>query len=165
VIPHIKTLPPKNLIGIHVTMSLADNKTAALWGRFMPRRKEIRQAANSVLYSLQLYPPGYFTIFRPETEFEKWAAVEVTDSTFIPPGMELLEVQGGLYAVFPYKGLPSAAAPFFQQLFSNWLPASGYEPDDRPHFELLGEKYRNNDPDSEEEIWIPVRPKTTFTLK
>jgi hypothetical protein len=24
---------------------------------------------------------------------------------------------------------------------------------------LLGEKYKNNDPDSEEEIWIPIRKK------
>jgi AraC family transcriptional regulator len=29
----------------------------------------------------------------------------------------------------------------------------------RPHMELLGEKYRNNDPHSEEEIWIPIEPK------
>jgi AraC family transcriptional regulator len=37
------------------------------------------------------------------------------------------------------------------------LPASGYELDDRPHFEILGERYKNNDPDSEEELWFPVR--------
>jgi len=29
-----------------------------------------------------------------------------------------------------------------------------------PRIEILGEKYRNNDPDSEEEIWIPVKAKT-----
>jgi AraC family transcriptional regulator len=39
------------------------------------------------------------------------------------------------------------------------LPNSAYELDDREHFELLGEKYKNNDPNSEEEIWIPIRPK------
>lgn len=26
--------------------------------------------------------------------------------------------------------------------------------DDRPHFEVLGGKYQNNSPNSEEEIWI-----------
>jgi AraC family transcriptional regulator len=31
--------------------------------------------------------------------------------------------------------------------------------DDRPHFEVLGEKYKNNDPTSEKEIWIPILPK------
>lgn len=34
-----------------------------------------------------------------------------------------------------------------------------YEIDFRPHFEILGEKYKNNDPGSEEEVWIPVRPR------
>jgi AraC family transcriptional regulator len=42
-------------------------------------------------------------------------------------------------------------------MFREWLPASGYELDDRPHFEILGERYKNNDPDSEEELWFPVR--------
>ena len=34
-----------------------------------------------------------------------------------------------------------------------------YTLDDRPHFEILGEKYKNQDPDSEEELWIPIKPK------
>jgi hypothetical protein len=28
-----------------------------------------------------------------------------------------------------------------------------------PHFEVLGDKYKNNDPSSEEEVWIPIKPK------
>lgn len=40
-----------------------------------------------------------------------------------------------------------------------WLPASDYNLDNRPHFEVLGEKYKNNDPTSEEEIWIPIKLK------
>jgi AraC family transcriptional regulator len=40
------------------------------------------------------------------------------------------------------------------------LPLSKeYELDDRPHFEILGDKYKNNDPNSEEEIWIPIKLK------
>jgi AraC family transcriptional regulator len=31
--------------------------------------------------------------------------------------------------------------------------------DNRPHFEILGEKYKQGSPDSEEEIWIPVKEK------
>lgn len=29
----------------------------------------------------------------------------------------------------------------------------------QPHFEVLGEKYKDNDPTSEEEIWIPIKAK------
>jgi AraC family transcriptional regulator len=35
------------------------------------------------------------------------------------------------------------------------LPGSEYFLDNRPHFEVLGDKYKNNDPTSEEEIWKP----------
>lgn len=39
------------------------------------------------------------------------------------------------------------------------IPSSAYEVDQRPHVEILTEKYKHNDPNSEEEIWIPVKPK------
>jgi AraC family transcriptional regulator len=73
--------------------------------------------------------------------------------------MEAFTLTGGLYAVFLYKGVSAAAAEAFQYILGNWLPNSEYTLDIRPHFEILGEKYKNNDPDSEEEIWIPVKPK------
>ncbi|TQE66329.1 GyrI-like domain-containing protein [Leptospira noguchii] len=41
-------------------------------------------------------------------------------------------------------------------IFQEWLPNSGYKLEHRPHFELLGSKYKNNDPTSEEEVWIPI---------
>jgi AraC family transcriptional regulator len=44
-------------------------------------------------------------------------------------------------------------------MLTEWLPNSAYALDDRPHFEALGEQYKNNDPNSEEEIWIPIKPK------
>jgi AraC family transcriptional regulator len=42
-------------------------------------------------------------------------------------------------------------------IFQTWLPASGYEYDNREQFEIMGEKYHHMDPRSEEEVWIPVR--------
>ena len=108
---------------------------------------------------MQVYnPPFNPTKFDPEVTFDKWAAVEVPDFHSMPAGMEAFELPEGLYAAFHYKGF-SADNAIFQYIFATWLPASGYQLDDRPHFEVLGEKYKNNDPDSEEEIWIPVRLK------
>jgi AraC family transcriptional regulator len=57
---------------------------------------------------------------------------------------------------FYYKG-SSTDTRIFQHIFETWLPQSGYELDNRPHFEVLGEKYRNNDPESEEDIYIPIK--------
>ncbi len=156
--PRIETLEEKKLIGKHLTMSFADNKTGELWRGFMPRRKEIVSAVSTDLYSLQLYTPDFFGHFNPHTPFEKWSAVEVTGFDSIPDGMEAFTLPEGVYAVFLHKG-SSTDTSTFQYIFSTWLPNSEYVLDDRPHFELLGDKYKNYDPASEEEIWIPIRLK------
>lgn len=158
--PRIETIPEKKLVGKCLKMSLSDNRTAELWRNFMPRRKEILNALTTDLISMQVYDESLnFKDFTPDTEFVKWAVVEVSDFTHVPDGMETYTLSGGMYAVFTYVGLPGDFAPTFHYIFGEWLPRSEYEVDNREHFELLGKKYKNNDPNSEEEIWIPIRRK------
>lgn len=156
--PRIEQLKEKKLIGIHLTMSLADNKTGLLWKSFMPRRNEPVNRLSQDFISLQHYSPDHFAAFSLANTFEKWACVEVSDFNTIPEGMEALTLNEGLYAVFTHKGA-SNDHRIFDAIFGSWLPQSGYELDHRPHFEVLGEKYKNNDPDSEEEIWIPIKKR------
>lgn len=139
-------------------MSLANDKTGGLWRSFMPHRKKIRHPLNNDVISLQVYKPDYFKHFDPTNEFDKWATVEVTNFEQIPGEMESFLLPGGLYAVFHYKG-SSADDSIFLYIFGTWLPNSPYKLDNRPHFEVLGEKYKSNDPSSEEHIWIPIKPK------
>lgn len=157
-IPTIRTLAEKKLIGIRIQMSISNNLTGKLWKTFMSKRKEIANHISSDLISMQVYKPSHFVNFNPQNEFEKWATAEVSDSNQIPLGMESFCIETGLYAVFNYKGL-SSDKRIFQYIFTSWLPTSKYVLDNRPHFEILGEKYRNNDPNSEEEIWIPIKIK------
>ena len=157
--PRIELLREKKLIGKRMKMSFADNKTGELWRIFMPRRKEITNNIGTDLYSMQIYPTFFFDNFNPEIEFEKWATIEVSDFEIVPYEMATFTLPSGLYAVFLYKGAASAASSTFQYIFGIWLPDSVYNLDDRPHFEILGDKYINDDPDSEEEIWIPIKKK------
>ncbi len=156
--PRIETLHDKKLIGVSLTISLANNKTGEIWKSFMPRRREISNNLSNDLISMAIYPPNHFADFKPTNEFEKWAAVEVADLERVPDGMKTFVLKGGLYAVFDYKG-SSTDMRIFQYIFGTWIPNSDYLLDDRPHFEILGEKYKNADPISEEEIWIPVKRK------
>jgi len=158
----IETLAEKKLIGKRMIMSFSNNKTIELWRDFMPRRKEIQNSIGSELYSVQIYKPLFFDNFNPNTEFEKWATIEVSDFDTVPDEMETLILTGGLYAVFFYQGAASAAAKTFQYILGTWLPNSGYMLDDRPHFEILGEKFKNEDANSEEEIWIPIKTQYGF---
>ena len=156
--PRIENLKEKKLVGKRLTMSLADNKTAELWKSFMSRRNEIMNNLTNDLISLQIFKPNHFVDFNLTNEFEKWAAIEVMSFDNMSGDMETFTLTGGLYAVFDYKG-SSNDNSIFQYIFGTWIPVSNYLLDDRPHFEVLGEKYRNADPNSEEEIWIPIRQK------
>ena len=154
----ITHLLPKKLIGQRLSMSLAENKTLQLWQTFMPRRNEIQFRLNNDLISMQVYA-DIFT-YNPTILFEKWAAVEVSDAAQVIEGMETYHLQGGMYAVFLHKGASQMLArQTFEYIYNEWLPISGYELDKREHFEVLGEKYKRNDENSEEEIWIPVKIK------
>lgn len=156
--PRIETLNEKKLVGRRLTMSFADYKIGELWRAFLPGRKEIVNHLTNDLISLVVYKPNHFTDFKPTNEFERWAAVEVANFDNVPAEMETFVLQGGLYAVFDYKGLNTDNS-IFQYILGTWLPTSDYIIDNRPHFEVLGDKYKNNDPTSEEEIWIPIEAK------
>ncbi|MGZ4091090.1 MAG: GyrI-like domain-containing protein [Bacteroidia bacterium] len=139
--------------------SLLKDKTAELWKGFMAERNTIANKISDDLYSVQVFDKKDLKGFNGNTKFEKWAAVEVSSFDDVPAGMETFVVPGGEYAVFTHAGHQQD----FDYIYKNWLPASKYILDDRPHFAVMGERYKSDDPGSEEEIWIPVRLVTAFT--
>ena len=155
----IESLPEKKLVGMSRKMSFLINKTVELWQNFMQQRSKIENRIGLDFYSVQVYHDGYWTKFDPAAEFEKWATVEVDNYEHIPEGMQAFAIPMGFYAVFLHKGPASEGDSTFRYIFQTWLPNSDYILDNRPHFEILGVKYKNESPDSEEEIWIPVRVK------
>ncbi len=157
--PRIDVISEKKIIGMKIIMSFADNKTVHLWRSFMPRLKEIKNNIGSDLYSIEVYNPSFFRSFNPKAEFEEWAGIEVTDFENVPVGMHPITIPEGIYAVFVHKGPASAGMKTYQYIFETWLPNSVYLLDDRPHFALMGEKYKHEEHDSEEEIWIPIKNK------
>src|SRR4029079_8899825 len=104
------------------------------------RRSEVANSVSRDLISMQIYAPTHFEEFKPTNEFDKWATVEVTDFEKVPADMDTFTLSEGLYAVFDYTG-SSNDPTIFQHIFGTWLPGSDYDLDDRPHFEILGDKY------------------------
>ncbi len=136
-------------------MSIIDNKTGILWGSFGPRIKDISNRKNQLRYSLQVYPSDYYASFSPARTFTKWASVEIESSSSVE-GLETFKLEEGKYAVFSYKGMPGDPG-IFHYIYGPWIQNSSFELDDRPHFEVLGENYKPGSPESEEEIWIPIK--------
>lgn len=154
--PTITELEPIRLIGISQEMSYVKNETVALWQSFMPLLPSISDRIGEDFFSVQEYPAGYFASFQPERTFTKSARVCVHKDASIPEGMNEL-IAAGVYAVFTFQGTPTEFGSAMQFIMAQWLPQSPYFLDERPHFEKLGNKYKRNDPASEEEIWIPIR--------
>lgn len=125
----------------------------ALWKEFMPRLKEIEGRINTEFIALQDYNEfGNFKI-----PFNIWACVAVLDRAVSPEGFEMLMIPEGQYAKFLNKGMNAGVT--YQRIMSEWLPNSGYSIDDRPHFQVMGENYKNGSPDSEEYFYIPIKFK------
>lgn len=157
--PELIDMPEKKLVGIKITTTLAENRTFELWQRFMKRKKEIEHSVNGELFSIQRYDANILLqSVSPQTVFEKWAAIEVTDISILPDGMQCCTLQG-LYAVFFYKGIAADFPIMADMIFNKWLPHSLFCLDNRAHFELMKEGYRADDPNAEETIWVPVRYK------
>lgn len=151
---HIETLKAKQLVGLSCSTSLVKNQTAALWKHFMKNRP----THSSEFIAMQVYGPDYFTSFDPTKVFEQWACVEVVNLEIIPENMVPFLIPAGLYAKFNYKG-PSTDHSIYDYIYRQWVPQSKYQLDDRPHFQVMGEKYSNTSASSEEEIWIPILNK------
>ncbi len=156
--PRIEVIPVKRLIGMRIQMTLAEDKTAELWSQFMPRRKNIVNKISPGFYSIQIFSDSLqFKDFTPNTPFEKWAAIEVSDLNQVPEGMESHLLTGGKYAVFLHKGLASNFHNTLKYIFGTWLPKSEFEVDNREHFEFMGADYKPNDEKAEEEVWVPIK--------
>ncbi len=157
--PKIVNNPKIILVGLKIKTSLSENKTGDLWQSFLHRFNEIDERIGERYFSVQIYSKGQsMENFTPISTFEKWAAIEVKGVNELPKKMESLTIPAGKYAVFKHKGIASDFFRTSQFIFGTWLPSSEYELDDRPHFEILGKDYLGpNDPNSEEDVYIPIR--------
>lgn len=158
--PRIEILDETRLVGKRSRISLMVNTTARLWKEFMPQRSQIGNVVDATLYSVEVYEDmDFFREFDPFREFEKWAAVPVSSFAAIPADLEALVIPEGVYAVFRYRGKESEVSQLYHYIYGSWIPKSRYSLDHRPHFARMGPAYKGEDPDSEEELWIPVMEK------
>ncbi len=159
-IPRIVKIAKRKLVGLQIETSISENKTLALWQKFKPQVKSITNKKTTDFYSIQMYNHDFdIQQFSPTTRFEKWAAIEVENFKNIPDGLEKFTLSTGKYAVFIHKGTPKEFHKTAAYIYGIWLPSSTYQLDNRPHFEIMSENYNPNDPNAEEEVWIPVKEK------
>ena len=157
-IPTIKNCGYILLAGYKTETSLTNDHTKSLWQKFMKDRMLMPERFGTRYFSVSQYPIDYFDYFDPSKEYTKWATMETPGNA--PDTMETLEIMDGTYAVFIHHGPAVLAFKTFHYIFNEWLPNSGFELDQRPHFEIMPEGYKTDDPNAVEEVWIPIKNKT-----
>lgn len=151
----IREIQPKELVGQKIVTSISKKETSKLWRPFRRTLKE-KDLFPNLFYSINRYgkvmQEGNFSM---ATLFEKCAAIEVDSDRF--DGFEKIGLEGGKYAVFEHSGSVSNFQHTMQKFYQEWLPKSGYELDNRAHFETFDEHYDPFSESSVELIWIPIK--------
>jgi AraC family transcriptional regulator len=81
--------------------------------------------------------------------------------------VNITDMPAGKYATFEFIGIPQEVGAAWDRLFSEWLPSSGFQPDNRPNYGLFDGTESNagddqvNDPKTKRfkcHLCIPVKP-------
>jgi AraC family transcriptional regulator len=67
------------------------------------------------------------------------------------------EIPAQKYAVFTHKGSLETLKDTYNFIYATWLPNSGYELADSSDFEWYDDRFKGFAPDSEFDIYIPIR--------
>ena len=85
--------------------------------------------------------------------------ITVDAKTTTTPPVNLLEIPAGKYAVATYKLIPAEYGAAWQFVMGEWLPSSGYQPDDRPCYEcFLNDPGQDPEGKHHVELRVAVKP-------
>jgi AraC family transcriptional regulator len=107
----------------------------------------------------------FVTIYHDNPDITEEAKLRTDVCLTVSPGTQVdgeigkTSIPAGIYAVGHFEIMPDQYGDAWNTLYGGWLPESGYQPDDRPCFEM----YLNNpkeDPEGKHivDIYMPVRP-------
>jgi len=155
--PMIVELEEMTVVGIQTLFSMKCNLIPVLWERFSPRMQEIKDVVRKdvvleVSYDMQ--GGG------EEVIFFVLAGLIVGSVENIPEGMTYKRVPAHEYAFFTHYGPISRIYDTYDWIYNNLLPRSAYEVDNAAcTIEWYDERFRMDSPDSEYDIYVPVRKR------
>lgn len=89
-----------------------------------------------------------------ENRFNYCACIKVDSYTDVPENMVTKNVPDGKYLVYTYAGEIKDLGSFYDKIFMELMPKSGYSIDERPQLELYDERFMKT---GEFDIYIPVK--------
>lgn len=90
---------------------------------------------------------------------EYLSGVEVQSFDALPRELGRMRVPPVRYAVFLHAGNVATIQSTWREIFTSWLPSSGFRSAETPDFEVYDERFDGATGDGGVEIWLGVRPK------
>lgn len=148
--PKIITRPRFNIVGFKYRGRNEQQEIPQLWLTFGSRFSEFKHKTEKhTAY-------GIMDNFDEELgEFDYVAGVAVSSAEGQPADAVYWQIPEQTYAVFTCT-LPTIHETF-DKINTEWLPESGYQRQPGPEFELYDERFDQEDPNSELDIYIPVQ--------
>lgn len=151
----LRTLPPARLAYMRFTGPYGHPDISRTWQRFCA------WAAQQ-----DLFPADMLGIAQDDPEITpadkcRYDCCIAVDAAFTPRGeIGVQDFAGGRYACARFQGTGQEIHQAWMQMFATWLPASGYQPDDKPALELYEKNFES---DAKTGMFtcllcVPVRP-------
>ena len=154
---HVRELPPYHVAYMRYVGPYGPHGIPELWTRF-EKWMEARGLGPEARITLGV---GYDDPRITAAEKCRYDACVVVPADFVPDRrVNVMDLSGGPCAVATYTGSSDGIVDAWDRVFAGWLPASAWQPDDRPCVEV----YRGNaivDPKAGVftcELCLPVRP-------
>lgn len=151
-VPKIVEKPGFKVIGLRYFGKNEQGEIPALWSDLMGRAGEIKDKSQS----MESY--GLMGMMDKEGNFEYIACTPVDRVSEIPEGMVAREINNAKYLVFTHVGDAEKMKETYNFVYNKYCPQCDEDIRyDTYHFELYDERFKNFAPDSEFDIYVPIR--------
>lgn len=122
---------------------------AGTWVKFEEKEKDVKHKVGRTTYEWHAW-----------NAHECMVAVEVTAVDAVPEGMSVMRLPAAQYAVFTHR-LANGGYTGLNSAMDNWLATGPYEQvGGDVSIQVFDDRFKGGDqPDSEIDFWIPVRPR------
>jgi AraC family transcriptional regulator len=104
----------------------------------------------------------FLTVYHDDPKITEESKLRISVSLVVPPNTQVngeigkMTIPGGKYALSRFVLAKDEFMQAWDWLYGTWLPQSGYQPDDKPCFELFPEEPK--DGKYTVDIYAPVKP-------
>jgi AraC family transcriptional regulator len=154
--PRFVELGEMKLIGLPFYGNPEGGKFGDVWHRLMQQVLPTQGRVNEkVAYGVEFYGPEWMTA----NQWMYFPCFEVNNLENMPGLLFAKTLPAARYAVFTSKGGLATLGDTFKYVYSEWMPASGYELAYPYDFEYYGEAFQSGQPGAEVDIYLPIRTK------